>query len=128
MKHKNIVGIGLVSLTTKRLNKNSQLALKEIMNEINSSLETAGFFKSAPFDWINLIIRLGCKNDARPMIGKISRKYGDLAVSIEIDVLTEQISDYFVFRSMLFNATLLSVVEVGQKYDLPISDIKHLTL
>jgi hypothetical protein len=46
---------------------------------------SSGYLHNAPFDWVTISLRYGLKNEDKPYYQKISKKYEDLPLSIELD-------------------------------------------
>ncbi len=99
-------------------------AMGIVRDEIESILIDSNFYDNAPFSWITLSLRYGLKDDDQPKIGRVNKKYGDLPLSIEIDVNRMRDSDLnglcFIFRE----ATLKSLIYVADKYRCPSVNLK----
>jgi hypothetical protein len=78
------------------------------------------WFPNGQFSWVTLSIRLGLKNDEKPAFGRISKKYGDLPLSIEIDthdVLAVHHDPELLYQ-LIYGHTLRSLRAVAAKYGL----------
>lgn len=122
--HNRKLGLLGTSLTMARPPKMSMEAMGIVRDEIESILIDSNFYDNTPFSWITLSLRYGLKDDDQPKIGRVSKKYGDLPLSIEIDVNRMRDSDLnglcFIFRE----ATLKSLIYVADKYRCPSVNLK----
>jgi hypothetical protein len=100
--------------------------MTRVRDEVERVLIETDFYAHTPFWWITLSIRYGLKNDGTPKVGQISKKYGDLPLSIEID--THEILDCgeeemcAVFR----RATLRSLIYAGKKHSCPTERLEQM--
>lgn len=79
----------------------------------------SNFLKDAPFLWIGLTYRYGIQNNLKVEFQKISKKYGDLSVAIELDMEILKWSDQNnlqLLSDILTIAALESIIQIGQKY------------
>jgi hypothetical protein len=96
---------------------------KRVRDSLCTLLEDAQFLEQAPFKWINFIYLEGTENTfQKPRIGRISKKYFDLPLTVEI---AAQWLEYASFNDeemleQIFEASALeALVVVGKKYKLP---------
>ena len=95
--------------------------LGEVRDEVELMMIREKFLEGAPFLWVGLSIRYGLKTDTEPIFQGIHKKYGELAMAIEVDshdimrVKREQV--YKVF----FEASMRALIGAGKKYSLPIA-------
>jgi hypothetical protein len=82
-------------------------------------LVQGNFFETAPFSWISVVIRFGLKDDFAPQYRAISRKYGDLPISIEIDSHKLLAADQKTLTRLFRGGVLSALLHVATKYDLP---------
>jgi hypothetical protein len=124
--HDGKIGLVGVSLTLARVPKTVLQAFAAVEAELEPILEASGYLKDAPFSWVTLAIKFGLKNEEYPHYGRISKKYGDLPLSIEVDVheMLEASMDEltFVFR----RATLRALINAGEKYHRPVDALRDL--
>lgn len=115
---------GTVAIVQLRKNADINLRhLKRLNSKIIELLAELNYLETAPFTWINFIYRYGDVNKfEKPEIGRISKKYGDLPVTVEI------VSDWIEYASFndeamleqIFESTaLMALIHVGKKYKLP---------
>lgn len=112
------LAIGGVALVEARLGKINPV-LMQILEEFNQWLLDDGWPGPAPFQYVSLIIRFGLKDDLEPEIGRVNKKYGELAVSIEVDTHPLLKRDMEVARQVFQRATALALLGVAQKYSIP---------
>jgi len=124
--HNRRLGVSSVSLTMQRLNKHGMRCLNENKDEIEKVLLESGFYENAPFWWITIVIKDGLKNDDEPKYGRISKKYGDLPLSIEVDIQGKRHSEYFEIFSIYRIAILKALIHAGRKYKCNIESLNHL--
>jgi hypothetical protein len=97
--------------------------LEQALGHVCDTLEPTIFswFPNGEFSWVTLSIRLGLKNDERPSFGRISKQYGDLPLSIEID--TNEVlavhHDPELLNKLVHGHVLRSLRAVATRYGLP---------
>ena len=125
MAHNRLLVLGCVSLTKAKLEpKANARALANVRDELESAIKSSDFISEAPFYWIGIILRLGLKNDKVPEYSKISKRYGDLPIAIEIDVNRLLGKSEEELRSVYRSVVLEVLLHVGERYRLPISALK----
>lgn len=90
-----------------------------LSDEIGKVLVDSTFFSEAPFSWISLIIRNGLENKTTPIFGRISKKYGDLPISVEVDAHALLDAETETVKAIYRFATIDALIEVADKYHLP---------
>ena len=117
--HGRKLGLLGTSLTKARLSKHSGKALDIVRDRLEQLIIESGFLVEASFSWVTISIRYGLKNDEVPHYGKISKRYGDLPLSIEVDT-HELIGATLEDLTKKFKITALkALIHAGKKYDRP---------
>lgn len=116
---------GSVSLTMQRPNRYEFEIGEEIQNEIEKIMVDSEYLKEAPFFWIDISIRHGLKNDIEPSYQNINKKYGDLPLTIEIDVHETIGASFDEMKRIEKTAILISLIHAGKKYNLPIEKLEE---
>ena len=125
--HDRKFGIVVTDLVKLRMSKRDMEALGQVRDELEAVLINTDFFLSTPFSWITLSIRLGLKNDEKPRVGRVSKKYGDLALTIEIDAHELLNPTYNQMCDVFQRASLRSLIHVGKKFSCPIEKLEEMT-
>jgi hypothetical protein len=68
----------------------SGLALNEVRDELESLLDGCGYLVGAPFSWVTISLRYGLIDEQEPHYQGINKKYGDLALAIELGIKHER--------------------------------------
>ena len=116
---------GIVSLV--RLNLKNEKYIVSIQDEIEQIMISTNFLENAPFEWVGLIYRYGLKNMLVPEYSRISKKYGDLPLAIELDshlLLWADGNNIKLLKDIFILSALLALVHVGEKYNLSYSGIE----
>ena len=116
---------GIVSLV--RLNLKNEKYIVSIQDEIEQIMISTNFLENAPFEWVGLIYRYGLKNMLVPEYSRISKKYGDLPLAIELDshlLLWADGNNIKLLKDIFILSALLALVHVGEKYNLSYDGIK----
>ena len=116
--------IGGVALVKARL-KHTGPAMDAVCDEMESLLEKADFFATAPFKWISLIIRYGLEDTFQPVYQRINKKYGDLPISIEVDTHRLLGADIEKVKEVFRLATIEALLDVANRYKLPASNLQE---
>ncbi|WDA42053.1 Imm39 family immunity protein [Erythrobacter sp. BLCC-B19] len=124
--HDTKLGFTGVALTTARLPKTTYEAFAAVKAELEPILVASGFFKDAPFSWITLAIRYGLRNEEKPHYGRISKKYGDLPLSLEVDVHEMLGASLDELKVVIRRASLRALIHAGEKYHRPINALRDL--
>ena len=126
--HNFKIDISGISLINKPDNRFEGKAWKIVVSEFQQAMEQSNFLEAAPFYWITIVFRYGLKNDTKPTYRRISKKYGDLPLTIEFDI-TDGEDEWFcrslediteVFRRVV----MICLEDVARKYKLPIDELK----
>lgn len=115
--HNRRLGVGGVSLTKQRPNKNSMRCLKDNQDQVEKILLDSDFYRTAPFYWVTIAIRYGLKNEKQPHYLKICKKYGDLPLAIEIDIQGTRHSSYNEIFYLYRIAMLRALIHAGDKFN-----------
>jgi hypothetical protein len=124
MAHNRKYVPGAIDLVRGRL-KNSIKLMEQ--DKVEQLLIESKFLDKAPFKWVGLIYRYGLKNMLIPEYSRISKKYGDLPIAIELkmEILewADQ-NDLKLLYDILMIGALEALIHVGNKYDLPVEILK----
>lgn len=71
------------------------------------------------------MIREGLEYDVQPEYGRINKKYGDLPLSIEIDVRDLSVAGDEGVYLIYSRAALIALIHAGKKYNLPVSGLEY---
>jgi hypothetical protein len=121
MAHDRKLVIGAVALVMGKV-RNGGEAIDSIRNELEQILIESEWFPSAPFTFVSLILRYGNKNDIRPEFQRVSRKYNDLPLAIEVDmqdILAVHRRDKDKLKNIFGRATVCALIAAADKYNLP---------
>lgn len=127
-KHPNLAtsAVSLVQLRIK--DKNTILNAKKARDKIRQLLTEMLYLDKAPFTWITFIYRYGEANKfEKPEIGCISKKYGDLPVTVEIAsdwIEYASFNDEAMLEQIFESTALMALIYVGKKYKLPIEGLE----
>jgi hypothetical protein len=126
MAHNRKLVLGGVALVKARL-KNVGQAMVRVCDELEPALITSGWFPAAPFRAVSLIIRFGLQTESEPHFQRISKKYGDLPIAIEVD--THHLLDIHTeperLKAFFKRVTIDCLLSVGRRYDLPTEKLEH---
>ena len=117
--HSRKIGLIGASLTEAKPPRYSLDVASEIQDEIESLMVSSDYLQNAPFDWVTISLRFGSKNEDKPHYQGISKKYGDLPASIELDTHELIEADRNERKRLFTLATLKALIDAGQKYELP---------
>lgn len=124
--HDGKLGLIGVSLTMARVPNADLDAFAAVEAELEPILEASGYLKDAPFSWVTLAIRYGLKNEDKPHYSSINKKYGDLPLSIEVDVREMVGASMEQLRIVFRRATLRALIHAGAKFGRPIEALRDL--
>ena len=110
------LAFGGVALTMARVPKADFEAFAAVRAELEPILVASDYLKDAPFSWVTLVMRYGLKNEEHPHYGRISKKYGDLPLSIEVDVHEMLGASMDELRIVFRRTTLRALIHAGEKY------------
>lgn len=117
--HNRLIGLFGTSLTRARVNRGTLEAMRRVVEYLEPIARSVGFFDAAPFQWMTVSLRFGLKNEDAPHYERISKKYEDLPVAIELDAHEVQLASQEELEELFLLATLKTLVHVGKKYRLP---------
>lgn len=120
-KHDRKLVFGGVDLVGASL-ENDLRIYKEIREYLQPIMIESGYLEGSPFLWIGIIFRYGLKNETAPHYKRISQKYGDLSLAMELDMrilLTAEETDLKLLREFFEIAALDCLIHVGKKYKRP---------
>jgi hypothetical protein len=120
------LGFGGVALTTARVPKTDFEAFAAVRAELEPILVASDYLKDAPFSWVTLVMRYGLKNEENPHYDRISKKYGDLPLPIEVDVHEMLGASMDELRIVFRRATLRALIHAGEKYRRPVDALQDL--
>lgn len=124
--HNRKLGIVGVSLTKAKLNPHALKALGSVREEIEPVLVRSGYLRETPFSWVTVSLRFGLKNEDEPHYEKISKKYGDLPLAIEINTHELTGASEAELRRLFKIAVLRALLAAGQQYRCPVEELKLL--
>lgn len=108
--------IGAVGLVKGNVRNDCQ-AMIEISKMLEPEFESTGFLDDAPFDVVSLILRYG-ETWGGVKVERINR-HKEVEVAVELPMAEVRSMDFDSLSKTVMIATLQSLVEVGDKYDLP---------
>ncbi len=118
-RHRKL-GLSGVALVKARI-RNDVAALTDVRDRLESLIIRSHWFPGPPFEWITIAIRYGLKNEDEPHFGRISKRYGDLPLSIELDThdLLEADKKQQWLSDLFEGAALKALSAVATRYNLP---------
>lgn len=126
MAHNRKLVIGGVALVKARL-KNDGHAMVQVCDELEPVLLNSGWFPTAPFRLVSLIIRYGLKTESEPQFQRISKTHGDLPIAVEVD--THHLLDIHKeperLKAFLKRVTIDCLLSVARRHDLPTGALEH---
>lgn len=120
------LGLYGASLTLARLNKQSGTALDQIRDELEQVMIDTGYLQDAPFFWISIGIRYGLVDEDIPHYHRISKKYGDLPLAIEVNVERMISADLETLKYIIRVAVLKALIHAGERYKRPTTALQDL--
>lgn len=117
--HDRKLGLVAVALVKERVMRKLIPALNRTREDMEKVVVSSGLLTDARFSWITISIRLGLKDDELPRYGRVSRKYGDLPLTIEIDTHSLLEADLEQAYAVFCRAVLRCLRAVSQKFDYP---------
>jgi hypothetical protein len=123
MKHWKL-GLGAVDLVKGRV-RGDFAAMNEVQQEFEELLTKPDFFKGAPFKWITLMYLYGTTHNTAPLYRRRNEKYGDLPISIQLDMAQLNKASKAELEWIFMTATLEALIHVGEKYKLPTDVLKQ---
>ena len=126
--HGNKFGLIGVSLTPAKTPQHSFDVEPEVRKEIEALMEASGYLDNAPFEWVTLALRYGLKNEEKPHYQKLDREYGDLPLSIEVNIhglLDADENGPEELKQLFMIASLKALIDAGKKYNLPVREMEE---
>ena len=123
--HNRKLGVSGVALTMQRNPKSTIKLLGDVRDRLESIMIASGYLDKAPFSWVTVVIRFGLKNEVSPHYGKVSKKYGDLPLSIEVDVSDLPSKSDSEITRVYFQSVLKALIHAGQKHSLPTEALEY---
>jgi len=117
--HNRKCGLCGAALTLGRWNRYTMEVMREVRQELEEAIEAIGFLDDAPFEWITLMLLFGLKNESIPHFRRISRRWGDLPLSIELDTHDLMDASREELKRLFMVACLKALVHAGKRYGLP---------
>lgn len=115
------ISLGAVDLVFGRVRSDGKLRTR-IKKYLDHFLKKHGYYFHAPFLWVDLIYLHGTKNDLKVQFQKVGKKYGDLPITIELDMEMLQWADQnnlLLLHDIFMIGALEALIQVGKKYKLP---------
>jgi len=125
MEQKRKLLIGGVALVVGNV-RNAGDAMVGVCDELDPILIQSGWFPSAPFKYVSLIMRYGDKTDLNPEFQPVIEKYGELPIAIELKMedIRAVHRDKIKLKSLFRRVTLEALIAMAEKYGLPKSPIE----
>lgn len=125
--HGRALGLIGVSLTRTRMPKGTEAALAVARDQLEEVLVSTGFLQDAPFSWVTIALRFGLIDASRPNINPISKRHGDLPLSIEIDVRPLHGASTSSCQASYIRAAATALAFAGKKYGRPAASLRALS-
>lgn len=117
----DFVIVGTIGLVKGRIQNFKKIT--EVDSYLDSIIKEMYLLKEASFLWIGLILRYGIKNNLKLEFQRIDKKDGELPIALELDMKILQWADQNnigLLYDIFMIAALEALIQVGQKYKLPI--------
>lgn len=101
-------------------------ALDQVGNELERVLIETEFFANTPFSWITLSIRFGMKTEAKPHFQRISKKYGDLPLAIEVETAQMIGANLEQLKTLFRCAALRALLAAAERYNCPDARLREM--
>ena len=118
-QHDRKLGLLGASLTKARPPRHDLAVMGEVRDDLEAVMIESGYLDGAPFEWVTLALRYGLKDEDAPHYQRISKKYGDLPLGIELDTHELIEADRDELKRLFTLATLKALIHAGKKYGLP---------
>ena len=94
-----------------------------VQDEMEIIIVNSGILEKSPFSWITLLYRFGYKNMTEsPICGAISKKYGDLPLTIELDFNVMKWADLYnikLMKDIFMSSAIDAMIFVAKKFKYP---------
>ena len=94
-------------------------ALALASDEIESLVIQSGYLESAPFSWVTVQFSFGLKYSKRPTYGRISKKYSDLPLTVEVGTNKIVDADVGTIKEIFTTALLRALIFAGERSGRP---------
>ena len=122
--HKQALCVGTADLIGKAVAADTSAIVVQLTYDIGPILDSVNFFEHTPFNWITIMIHLGSKNSAQPEQGRISKRYGDLPLTIEVDVEDMLLLPQAKLCEVMYNCVVRCILSVAQTYELDTTQLR----
>jgi hypothetical protein len=115
------LGFGGVALVFGRM-RNAGKAWVKIEESLDPLIRNNNLFKESPFLYVQLIFRYGIKNELKLEFKRINKKYGDLGISLELDMeilMWADKNNLELLHDIFMVSVLEALIQVAKKYKLP---------
>jgi hypothetical protein len=109
-----------------RLPKQCNELLAQVRDELERIVLETRYLEGVPFSWVTVVLRFGLHDQTDPEFGRIDKKYGDLPLSIELDISPLQGASTEMHRVAYLRATAKALVGAGKKYGRPTELLERL--
>jgi hypothetical protein len=101
--------------------------MDQVREELEPVLVRAGWFPTAPFRWVGLIIRYGLKTESEPHYQRINKTHGDLPIAVEVDThhLLDIHTDPQRLKAFFKRVTIDCLLSIAHRYDLPTGELER---
>ena len=114
-----------VGLALTKRNRQDQTVLRQFREEIGDVLNRAGFFDTAPFQRVDVVLRLGTKEQEQPQNLGIDKELGwlELAIETEVEIRNWKIQPADNVKRRYLPPVCRAIRYAGEKYGLPIDGL-----
>lgn len=119
-KHKRKLVFSGVALTKGALEHGGKV-MEKLQDELEALLLSSNYLDNALFLWVGIIFLYGLKNEMLPHYQRIHMKYGDLPLTLELDMrilLAADEQDPKLLKEFFEIGALDSLIHAGKKYKL----------
>lgn len=124
-EHNRKLGLCGAAMTMARLPRYTGEVATTVRDEIERDMIACGYLENAPFEWVTISLRYGVKNEEEPHYERVSKRYGDLPLAIELDTNELVGASRTEMKIAFERATLKALVSAGKKYKLPIQMLEE---
>ena len=126
MTNNRKLNLGAVALVKGKV-RNDIPTMTAVRDEFESVLARSGWFPSAPFKSIGLILRYGTKTNLNPEFQRIHKPSGELEIAVELNMEELRVAhrEPGKLASLAKAAISVALLGVAEKYELPKDAIKE---
>ena len=126
MTNNRRLNLGAVALVKGKV-RNDIPTMMAVRDEFESVLAISGWFPSAPFKSIGLILRYGTKTNLNPEFQRIHKPSGELEIAVELNMEELRVAhrEPGKLASLAKAAISGALLGVAEKYELPKDAIKE---